>query len=327
MKLSIIIPVYNTAEYLPACLDSVIYPEIKDYEIIIVNDGSTDASPAVAAEYVSKYPSLIRLINKENGGLGDARNAAIEPAAGEFLLFLDSDDRLCDNAVPELLPELTDDRDMLLYDIQPVTPEGLLLEKMPGCKRSGMVALKSYPELIMEYPSGCNKVCRKSLFTDTGIRFPSRVWYEDLRTMPKLYLHTDKIYSSGKTRYLYLMRPGSITNNAKLQRHLEIIDAVDDLVAYYKEMGMYEQYKAQLEYTAFYNQFLTASVRVCAVDTASPILKQLKDEFVSRFPDFIENPYIKAMPKKHRLLTSLLLRGSYGSVAAIMKLNDLIKRK
>lgn len=327
MKLSIIIPVYNTAEYLPACLDSVIYPELNDYEIIIVNDGSTDNSLAVATQYVEKYPAFVKLINKENGGLGDARNAAIEPATGDFLLFLDSDDRLAENAVPELLDELNDGIDILIYDIQPVTPEGVLLELMPGCKRSGMLNLSEYPELIMEYPSGCNKVCRKSLYLESGIRFPGRVWYEDLRTMPKLYLHTDRIYSSGKARYLYLIRPGSITNNAKLQRHLEIIDAVDDLVGYYKAQNKFDQYSTQLEYTAFYHQFLAASVRICTVDSTSPLLKQLKDEYIKRFPDYKNNNYIRSMSKKHRLLSALLLKEKYKTVAAIMKLNDVIKCK
>lgn len=327
MKLSIIIPVYNVAEYLPACLDSVIYPELSDYEVIVVNDGSTDASPVIAEEYAAKYPGLIHLIHKENGGLGDARNAAIEPAKGEFLFFLDSDDKLAENAVPEILDELTDDRDIIMLDIQPFTPEGVYLEKMSGCKRTGKLSLSDYPELIMEYPSGCNKICRKKLFTDTGIRFPARAWYEDLRTMPKFYLHTDKIFSTGKAWYLYLIRPGSITNNAKLQRHMEIVDAVDDLVGYYKSLGKYEEYKEQLEYTAFHNQFLTASVRVCEVDTKSGVLKQLKDEFIKRFPSYADNRYIKSISKKHRLLSSLLIREKYNTVAAIMKLNNLVKRK
>jgi len=327
MKLSIIIPVYNVADYLPACLDSVIYPELGDYEVIVVNDGSTDKSPEIAARYAAQYPQLIRVINKENGGLGDARNAAIEPAKGEFLFFLDSDDKLADNAVPEILEELTDDRDIVMLDIQPFTPEGVFLERMPGCKKIGFVNLSDYPELIMEYPSGCNKICRKKLYTDTGIRFPARAWYEDLRTMPKLYLHTDRIYSSGKAWYLYLIRPGSITNNAKLQRHMEIVDAVDDLVGYYKAMGKYDKYKEQLEYTAFHNQFLTACVRVCVVDASSPVLLQLKEAFVKRFPDYSKNPYISSISKKHKMLSLLLFAEKFRTVAVIMKLNDLVKRK
>ena len=85
--------------------------------------------------------------------------------------------------------------------------------------------------------------------------------------------------------------------------------------------------KAQLEYTAFYNRFLTASVRVCVVDSSSAVLKQLKQACLDRFPDFRENQYIQGMSKKHRLLTSLLLSGQYKAVAMLMKLNDIAKHK
>ena len=80
MKLSIIIPVYNTREYLAACLDSVLDNACNDYEIVIVNDGSTDDSGIIAAGYAGRYPDLIRVITTENGGLGAARNTGLEAA-------------------------------------------------------------------------------------------------------------------------------------------------------------------------------------------------------------------------------------------------------
>ena len=115
--------------------------------------------------------------------------------------------------------------------------------------------------------------------------------------------------------------------SAKLQRNLEIIDAVDDLLGYYREKGLYDAYRAQLDYVAFYNMFLTGSVRVCLADPKSPVLPQLKEAFLARFPDFRENAYIRSMSKKHRLLTGLLLSGQYGAVAALMRLNDRLRNK
>ena len=138
MKLSIIVPVYNTAEYLPKCLDSVICPGVDGYEIIIVNDGSTDSSKAVAESYVNQYPELIRLINTENGGLGQARNVGIENARGEYLLFLDSDDSLARNAVPEIMEALRQDYDIFIYDFVFVNPDGAVLSTEPGCRRQGV---------------------------------------------------------------------------------------------------------------------------------------------------------------------------------------------
>ena len=325
MKLSIVIPVYNTAAYLPKCLESVIYPQLEDYEIIIVNDGSTDDSGAVASDYVNRHPELIRLVTTANGGLGQARNVGTGNARGEYLLFLDSDDYLADNAVPEIMETLRQDYDIFIYDFVFVGENGAVLGTEPGCRVSGPVSLESYPGLIMEYPSGCNKICRRSLFTGSGLHFPGRVWYEDLRTMPKLYTLTDKIYSTGRPWYVYLQRPGSITNTASFRRNLEIIDAVDDLTDYYRGRGLYERYKNELEYIRFYNEFLTSCARICTADSKSPMLDTLKADFLSKCPDYKDNPYIKSLPAKHKLLTSLLLRGKYSEAGAIMKLNKLLK--
>lgn len=320
LKLSIVIPIYNTRDYLRACLDSVIVPELRDYEIILVNDGSTDDSGLIAAEYAGRYPERIRLITTENGGLGAARNTGLEKACGEFLFFLDSDDRLCEGALQEMMAELTPQRDMILFDFLSVRPDGSVIERLPGCEKTGLVNLASYPELLMAYPSGCNKVCRRTLFTENDIRFPGRVWYEDLRTMPKLYLCTDRIWATGKAWYCYLTRPGSITKSANLARNLEIIDAADDLTDYYRARGQFETYRSQLEYVVFYNVFLTGSMRICTADPASPLLPELREALLARFPGYAENPYVRAMPLKHRVLTALLMRGHYRSAAGLMKL-------
>ena len=91
MQFSIVIPVYNVAPYLRECVDSVLAQNSTDYEIILVDDGSTDNSPAICDEYAEKY-SQIKVIHKTNGGLSDARNFGIKKAQGDYLMFLDSDD-------------------------------------------------------------------------------------------------------------------------------------------------------------------------------------------------------------------------------------------
>ena len=144
--------------------------------------------------------------------------------------------------------------------------------------------------------------------------------------MPKLYLLTDKIWACGKTWYRYLMRPRSITKSAALERNLEIVDAMDDLIGFYRERGAYEVYKAELDYLGFYHCFLVGPVRVCRGDPHSAVLPQLWEAFLSRFPDYRQNVYYSRMPAKHRLLTKLLLAERYGAVAALMRLSDRRKR-
>ena len=121
LKLSIVIPVYNTRDYLAACLDSVLDPAADDCEIIVVNDGSTDDSEAIALEYAARYPERIRVITTENGGLGAARNVGLEASRGEFVFFLDSDDRLADGALGEMLDSLTPERDIVIFDFLSVS--------------------------------------------------------------------------------------------------------------------------------------------------------------------------------------------------------------
>ena len=142
LKLSIVIPVYNVEKYLAKCLDSVIYPGLEGYEVIAVNDGSTDGSGAIAADYAERYPSLIRLIEQENGGLGAARNTGLEAARGEFVCFLDSDDWLRDGAVPEMLEKLKEDFDICIFGMLSVTEAGVVLDDIRSCPREGPVALR-----------------------------------------------------------------------------------------------------------------------------------------------------------------------------------------
>lgn len=100
--ISIVIPIYNVSSYLRECLDSVYSQYEKDWEVILVDDGSNDESGNICEEYRQKYPQTI-VIHKENGGLSDARNAGIEIAKGEYIYFLDSDDWLAPNAIQALL--------------------------------------------------------------------------------------------------------------------------------------------------------------------------------------------------------------------------------
>ena len=91
-KVSIVIPIYNSEKYLQTCLDSILAQTLKEIEIIAVNDGSKDRSREIIEEYQKRYPSTIHVINKENGGMSDARNKGVEKATGEYISFVDSDD-------------------------------------------------------------------------------------------------------------------------------------------------------------------------------------------------------------------------------------------
>lgn len=327
LKLSIVIPIYNTQDFLASCVDSVLDPACEDYEIILVNDGSTDGSGLIAADYERKYPERIRVVTTENGGLGAARNVGLERARGDYLLFLDSDDSLETGALAEILAAIDGSFDIGIFDLLQVNPAGDVIGTMKGSGREGGFRFDEYPELLSDPPSACNKLFRRSLFTDSGVRFPGRVWFEDLRTVPKLYPLAESIRYLPRAWYRYLVRPGSITNSANTARNLEIIDAVEEILGWYRQEGLYARYEPQLCAMAHYNAFLTSSVRVNAADPKSDVQEKLLRWFVSAFPNWRDNPYIRALAPKHRLLSFLLMHRMRRSVHLIMRLNDARKNK
>ena len=117
MKFSVLIPVYNVETYLQQCLDSVINQTFDDYEIIIVDDGSTDSSGRICDEFKKHYPNKVKLIHKENKGLISARREAIKKAQGEFCVFVDSDDFVETNLLETVNNYLQKDNeiDMVIY--------------------------------------------------------------------------------------------------------------------------------------------------------------------------------------------------------------------
>ena len=133
--LSIVVPVYNVEKYLRQCLDSVIGAKTDEYEIVCVNDGSTDSSPAILEEYREKYPETVRVVHTENGGLGAASNNGIMAAKGEYVGFLDRDDYLEPGAVEEMPDACRSDADLIIFDFNEVNDQGNLIAVKKGCSR------------------------------------------------------------------------------------------------------------------------------------------------------------------------------------------------
>ena len=329
MKLSIIIPVYNTEAYLAKCLDSLLDPACRDYEIIAVNDGSTDGSRAVMTDYVRRYPGLIHPVDTPNGGLGHARNTGLAAAKGEWVLFVDSDDYLAPHAVKEILEILDEEPgdpfDITVFDFVHVNEEGSVLASFSGCEKEDPFTLETFPEFLFSPMNAVNKLWRRSLFAENGISFPGRLWFEDLATSPKLYLHAKRIKPVHRAWYCYLQRRGSITNSTAAARNTEMMTVTESVLDYYREHGKWTQYRQQLAYTFFYHEFLTSVTRVNLIDPDSRIQSQLRDEYMTQFPDYRTNPYFLKAPRKYRLLEKLIRRGKWQAVHLLMTGNNILK--
>lgn len=123
-EISVIVPIYNVEKQLNRCIESLLKQKIQQIQIILVNDGSTDNSGKIAKEYAKKFPDKILYLEKENGGLSDARNYGIKHATGEYLAFVDSDDYISDNLYTDLEKYLKQDYDMIKFKIEKVDESG-----------------------------------------------------------------------------------------------------------------------------------------------------------------------------------------------------------
>ena len=315
MLFSVVIPVYNVKDYLEKCVDSVLAQDCGDYEIILVDDGSTDGvSPEICDRYALANPDRIRVIHQENQGLGGARNTGLEAARGEYLFFVDSDDRIVPHALSYLEGQIRQTHaDMYLFRLF-YDRDGVLTPADPLRVPTDVVLHPAQcPELLLESPSASVRVCRRSLFQEGQIRFPAGIWYEDLATTPKCLLHARSVVALSEPLYCYLLRDGSIMRNANLKRNLEILDVLGSVRAYYESNGVLEPYRDVLCYLAVDNALMAAQ-RVLMGDPKADYLPRFLQTVAQDYPDYRQNPLLPGLGKRKMLVLSLLERRRYGTI-------------
>ncbi len=308
MKFSVIVPVYNTAEYLPFAIASVLANDTSEAEMIIVDDGSTDGiSPAVCDEYEKNYPDLVRVIHQENKGLGGARNRGLENARGDYVIFLDSDDTLASDTLTKLSLVINESSpDVIVFGLSYLGKNGALVPVKDIPLPVGTFSPSEVPSVLTILPSACTKAWRRELFASADVLFPSRAIYEDLRTTPKLIVSAKTAAFTDTRLYNYRQREDSIMNSASLSRAGEMIDAFDDLLKWFTCRGVRDTYGRELEKLAIDHLYIAASVRVARQDSKSPMLVEFASYMKKHFPNFEANPYLSTLPMRHKLIFRLV---------------------
>lgn len=246
-KLSIIVPIYNVEQYLRKCVDSLLAQDISDYEIILVEDGSTDNSGAICDEYIS--PSfvnsltrsvVIKVIHQPNAGLSAARNSGVKIANGDYLMFVDSDDYIEPNVLGKLMAQVErDDLDVLRFNYQNVNEryevfspnkaqkrdvdysetvtdgETFLNERLgPMCyavmfviKRNLIISDQTSAISNQNLENNTSKIKHQT----SNILFTEKIYFEDTDWTPRMLLRAKKVASTPMIVYNYLWRTGSIT--------------------------------------------------------------------------------------------------------------------
>lgn len=231
MILSIVVPVYNVEDYLSKCLDSILNQDIDkdDYEIIVVNDGSTDGSGEIAEEYAERY-SNITLINQENQGLSGARNSGIKVARGKYIQFVDSDDYLEPNVEKSLVEKMeSGNLDILRFNYQNVNEKGEVFDPNKASK-----LYVDYRDEVCDGITFLNErqgpACYavqfmlKTELVKSIPLFMEGIYFEDVEWTPRILTAANRVTSESRIIYNYLVRQGSITKAKTLEKKRKVID-------------------------------------------------------------------------------------------------------
>lgn len=298
VKISIVVPVYNSEKFLEKCVDSLINQTIENKEIVLVNDGSTDGSQEIIDRYVEKYPDMIKCVKQENAGQAVARNVGIENASGEFIAFLDSDDYMEKNAYEVAVKKAeAEDLDVVCFDFFEIINGQKVQKKHYFFEVDDVV--KKY---IISETSPCNRVIRRKVLIDNNIRFLENKIYEDLATIPTLAKYTKKIGYIPDRLYDYVIRENSTmrytTYNSKIE---DIFYATEKLYNDFKDT----EYVEELEYIYIEHLLHAASLRFFSYKEGIKNIDRIISIMKEKFPKWRKNKYYKMQSIKYKIICEL----------------------
>lgn len=242
-KVSVIVPIYKVEPYLKRAVASILHQTYHNLEIILVDDGSPDQCGRICDDY-AKEDNRITVIHKENGGLSDARNAGLDAAHGEYIVFVDSDDFIAEDYVETLMQCLKKyDADVAMCSYA-VTASVELDESIFKASRDETVEVCDRRELLNNlydanhkdatyFIVSWNKIYKASLWQD--VRFPKGRIHEDEATTYKIYDRAQKGVYLHRPLYGYFTAPSSITRDRFNIKRLQWMDALDDRIAYFED--------------------------------------------------------------------------------------------
>ena len=302
--ISIIVPAYNVEKYIKACLDSIIIQTYSNFEVIVINDGSTDQTKKMLNEYESN--PKIRIFSQKNGGLSAARNQGLKLANGELVCFIDSDDSVKSDYLEKLAAPFFEDSDVDItvcgYQEKFENSEidhVLKAQKITGTQATEDLLIKQQDFNVLAW----NKLYRKSLFTDYNIEYPVGQIHEDNLTTYKLFSHSQTVVYISDVLYIYQRTHSEITKNLysaeKTLKRLQVKEQMAiEAGQYLQDPDLKRSAEAALllAYFAFLDHAINHRIDGCYYQA---YLKKIKKLSSSQF----KNPFLT---KKLRLYLKLI---------------------
>ena len=282
---SIIVPIYNAEQYLRRCVDSILNQEYTDYELLLVNDGSTDASGDICEEYGDQDPRVI-VIQKENTGVSDSRNRALDRARGKYLQFLDSDDWITPDATRLFVRAAEENGcDMVISDFYRVVGERL--SPKGDIEEEGVLTREEFAAHMMENPADFyygvlwNKLYRRDIVEEHKLRMDTDIsWCEDFMFNLEYIRYAKVFYALHAPIYYYVKRKGSLASQGiniskTVKMKLNVFEYYNNFYKHVLEEEDYEKNRLQV-----YRFFIDAAGDGTVPPSILPGSKKLGDERV-----------------------------------------------
>lgn len=257
-KLSIIIPIFNTGPHLPRCLDCILSQSFTDFELLLVDDGSTDNAGAICDEYAQK-DARIKVFHRENGGISTARNTGLDNAQGEWIYLIDSDDELIPNGLQTLVDCISEDVDVVMGGHEQYDLDGNLIETE---KNHETLTLSKRDSLLFLFPKQSIhysylgyvwiRLFRNRIIQDHALRFNTTIRFKEDTLFVAQYL----CKSNGKTRftttpvYRYIAQKNSEMNSLWTEYHPKYVSSFDAVVKMYYAIRQLPELDKQLSKAA-----------------------------------------------------------------------------
>lgn len=322
MKVSVIVPVYNVEEYIGKCLQSLVNQTLDNIEIIVVNDGSPDNSQKIIDKYVKKYPKKVKSFIKENGGQGSARNYGLLKASGEYISYVDGDDYVEKNMLEDMYNlAKKDNNDIVICGSNVISMDNEIIKSEPA-----IIYNDKDLDILFGKMAVWNKIYKRDLLLENKIEFRSKVWYEDIDFTIKLLFDNVKVSFINKPLYDYLLRLGSTMNNSNINRNLELIQAFDEMISYFKKKNIYDDVYEKLEFLCIYHMYICGITRIINAKTSFKDKFNIINKFINyinaNFKGFRKNKYIKYLDRNKKIIYRLINLKMYRVIQLMFKVRN-----
>ena len=308
-KFSIIIPVYNTSSFLPKCFDSILSQSFKDYEVIIVNDGSTDNSQKIIDKYVKRYKDKFKCFITKNNGLSEARNFGVKESTGDYLLFVDSDDYIEINLLKKLDSILKDDIDLVRFQIKTINTNYKVIDRFHEEEFKTLTGSEAFLKIINYkfVEPACCYAYNREFYLKNKFKFKKNMYHEDFGIIPYIIMKSNTVTSIDYIGYNYVQRNDSIMSTTDYSKNKK---KVYDTLEHYKYLfdKVYKLKDVDDHYKKVFYSFIANSVILKAHDLNEEDLK-IFDKELNKYEikDKLMDDTLKRKLKKNLLKLNLNL--------------------